>query len=84
MRDLIYREILEYHPQMLSDFLSGGGRGGPGGYMYPSAVDNFRRQFDHLEAGESLPARPLPTPYAPKFACRPCLSLRGVTTTLKE
>jgi len=51
VRDLIYREILEYHPQMLSDFLSGGGRGGPGGYMYPSAVDNFRRQFDHLEAG---------------------------------
>ena len=66
MRDLIYREILEYHPQMLSDFLSGGSRsgGGQGGYLYPSAVDNFRRQFDHLESG----AWPTPSIISGHFA----------------
>ena len=37
MRDLIYREILEYHPHMLADYLQNGPRSGPG-YMYPSAV----------------------------------------------
>ena len=43
VRDLIYREILEYHPQMLADFLSNGMNRGAN-FMYPSAVDNFRRQ----------------------------------------
>ena len=37
VRDLIYREILEYHPHMLADYLQNGPRSGPG-YMYPSAV----------------------------------------------
>ena len=49
MRDLIYREILEYHPHMLADYLSAGSRGA--NFLYPSAVDNFRRQFAHLEGG---------------------------------
>ena len=43
VRDLIYREILEYHPQMLADHLSNGMSRGAN-FMYPSAVDNFRRQ----------------------------------------
>jgi serine/threonine protein kinase len=49
VRDLIYREILEYHPHMLADYLQGN-RQQPS-YVYPSAVDNFKRQFAHLEGG---------------------------------
>ncbi|KAK4800599.1 hypothetical protein SAY86_021086 [Trapa natans] len=46
IRELIYREILEYHPQMLEEYQSGGGQTS---FMYPSAVDRFKRQFGHLE-----------------------------------
>jgi serine/threonine protein kinase len=49
VRELIYREVLEYHPQMLADYLAGGPR--QPNFVYPSAVDNFKRQFAHLEAG---------------------------------
>lgn len=48
VRELIYREILEYHPQVLQDYLSGGRLPT---FLYPSAVDNFKRQFMHLEGG---------------------------------
>lgn len=48
VRELIYREILEYHPQVLQDYLSGGRLPT---FLYPSAVDNFKRQFIHLEGG---------------------------------
>ncbi|KAJ6888299.1 mitogen-activated protein kinase 9-like isoform X1 [Populus alba x Populus x berolinensis] len=46
VRDLIYREILEYHPQMLQEYLRGGEQTS---FMYPSGVDRFKRQFAHLE-----------------------------------
>ncbi|KAF8387988.1 hypothetical protein HHK36_026654 [Tetracentron sinense] len=46
VRELIYREILEYHPKMLKEFLDGTE---PTGFMYPSAVDQFKKQFAHLE-----------------------------------
>ncbi|GFZ12283.1 MAP kinase 9 [Actinidia rufa] len=46
VRDLIYREILEYHPQMLQEYLRGGDQTR---FMYPSGVDRFKRQFAHLE-----------------------------------
>ncbi|KAL0921400.1 hypothetical protein M5K25_008466 [Dendrobium thyrsiflorum] len=46
VRELIYREILEYHPQMLQEYISGGGQTS---FMYPSGVDRFKRQFAHLE-----------------------------------
>lgn len=49
VRELIYREILEYHPQMLADYLAGGSR--QPNFVYPSGVENFKRQFAHLEAG---------------------------------
>ncbi|XP_062176927.1 mitogen-activated protein kinase 15 isoform X1 [Alnus glutinosa] len=46
VRELIYREILEYHPKMLKEFLEGAE---PTGFMYPSAVDHFKKQFAYLE-----------------------------------
>ncbi|KAH9322960.1 hypothetical protein KI387_017599, partial [Taxus chinensis] len=46
VRELIFREILEYHPLMLKEYLNGTDRTN---FMYPSAVDQFKRQFSHLE-----------------------------------
>ncbi|CAN1129532.1 Mitogen-activated protein kinase 16 [Linum perenne] len=46
LRELIYRETLEYHPKMLKEFLQGSE---PTGFMYPSAVDHFKKQFAFLE-----------------------------------
>uniref|UniRef100_A0A8R7TX13 mitogen-activated protein kinase n=2 Tax=Triticum urartu TaxID=4572 RepID=A0A8R7TX13_TRIUA len=46
LRELIYREILEYHPQMLHDYLRGGDQAN---FLYPSGVDRFKSQFVHLE-----------------------------------
>ncbi|KAF7837218.1 mitogen-activated protein kinase 15 isoform X1 [Senna tora] len=46
VRELIYREILEYHPKMLKEFLEGAE---PTNFMYPSAVDHFKKQFAYLE-----------------------------------
>ncbi|CAN6481930.1 unnamed protein product [Victoria cruziana] len=46
VRELIYREILEYHPKMLREFLDGTESAG---FMYPSAVDQFKKQFAFLE-----------------------------------
>ncbi|XP_059632579.1 mitogen-activated protein kinase 15 isoform X1 [Cornus florida] len=46
VRELIYREILEYHPKMLKEHLEGAE---PTGFMYPSAVDQFKKQFAYLE-----------------------------------
>ncbi|CAL0323933.1 unnamed protein product [Lupinus luteus] len=47
VRELIYREILEYHPEMLEEYLRGGDL--TTSFMYPSGVDRFKRQFAHLE-----------------------------------
>ncbi|KAK4761410.1 hypothetical protein SAY87_029294 [Trapa incisa] len=46
VRELIYREILQYHPKMLKEFLEGSE---PTNFMYPSAVDHFKKQFAYLE-----------------------------------
>ena len=53
VRELIYREVLEYHPQMLADYLSGGSK--QPNFVYPSGVDKFKLQFAHLEAGGTGP-----------------------------
>ncbi|XP_021692768.2 mitogen-activated protein kinase 20 isoform X2 [Hevea brasiliensis] len=50
IRELIFREILEYHPQLLKDYINGTERTN---FLYPSAVDQFRRQFAHLEENGS-------------------------------
>ncbi|XP_075498021.1 mitogen-activated protein kinase 20-like isoform X2 [Primulina tabacum] len=46
VRELIFREILEYHPQLLKDYINGIERTH---FLYPSAVDQFKKQFAHLE-----------------------------------
>ncbi|XP_068664755.1 mitogen-activated protein kinase 10-like [Aristolochia californica] len=58
IRELIFREILEYHPQLLKDYLNGTERTN---FLYPSAIDQFRKQFAHLEenGGKSGPVIPL-------------------------
>ncbi|XVF14499.1 hypothetical protein REPUB_Repub09cG0065700 [Reevesia pubescens] len=58
IRELIFREILEYHPQLLKDYMNGTERAN---FLYPSAVDQFRKQFLHLEenGGKSGPVIPL-------------------------
>ncbi|XP_072968848.1 mitogen-activated protein kinase 10 [Typha angustifolia] len=50
IRELIFREILEYHPQLLKDYVNGTERTT---FLYPSAVDQFRKQFTHLEENSS-------------------------------
>ncbi|XP_062217446.1 mitogen-activated protein kinase 8 isoform X2 [Phragmites australis] len=46
VKELIFHEILEYHPQLLEDYMNGTEKTN---FLYPSAVDNFRRQFAMLE-----------------------------------
>ncbi|KAL1832505.1 hypothetical protein ACET3Z_002156 [Daucus carota] len=46
VQELIYREILEYHPNMLKDYLEGSESTS---FMYPSAVEHLKSQYAHLE-----------------------------------
>lgn len=46
IRELIFREILEYHPQLLKDYMAGNENTN---FQYPSAIGQFRRQFAYLE-----------------------------------
>ncbi|CAL0310705.1 unnamed protein product [Lupinus luteus] len=57
VRELLYREILEYHPQMLKDYKNGT-KGT--NFLYPSAIDQFKKQFAYLEEnqGKSDPVTP--------------------------
>ncbi|XVE83608.1 hypothetical protein DITRI_Ditri16bG0100800 [Diplodiscus trichospermus] len=58
IQELIFHEILEYHPQLLKDYMNGTERTN---FLYPSAVDHFRKHFEHLEenGGKSGPVIPL-------------------------
>ncbi|TVU33498.1 hypothetical protein EJB05_25321, partial [Eragrostis curvula] len=57
LREIIYREILEYHPQMLQEYMEGGEHIS---FLYPSGVDCFKRQFAHLEENYSRGVRSTP------------------------
>ncbi|KAK4261718.1 hypothetical protein QN277_004676 [Acacia crassicarpa] len=46
VRELIYREILEYHPEMLREYVCDAGKTS---FMYPSGLDGFKHQFADLE-----------------------------------
>ncbi|EOA39917.1 hypothetical protein CARUB_v10008605mg [Capsella rubella] len=50
IRELIYREILEYHPQLLKDYMSGSEGSN---FVYPSAIGHLRQQFTYLEENSS-------------------------------
>lgn len=58
IRELLYREILEYHPPLLKDYMNGNESTN---FVYPSAVGQFRKQFAYLEenGGRSAPVIPL-------------------------
>ncbi|KAF7833514.1 Mitogen-activated protein kinase 10 [Senna tora] len=57
IRELIFREILEYHPQLLKDYMNGIEKTN---FLYPSAVEHFRKQFANLEenGGKNGPVMP--------------------------
>ncbi|XP_006654845.1 mitogen-activated protein kinase 9 [Oryza brachyantha] len=56
IRELIFQEILEYHPQLQKNYRNGTERAT---FLYPSAVDQFKKQFSHLEesngSGSAIP-----------------------------
>ncbi|AQK60963.1 Mitogen-activated protein kinase 17 [Zea mays] len=71
VREMIYREILEYHPQMLQEYIEGGDQIH---FLYPSGVDRFQRQFAHLEENyrrgvASTPPRRQPTSLPRERVC---------------
>ncbi|XP_024993845.1 mitogen-activated protein kinase 9-like isoform X2 [Cynara cardunculus var. scolymus] len=57
VRELIYREILEYHPQMLQEYLHGEEHIS---FMYPSGIERFKQQFADLEEQEGKEGRNSP------------------------
>ncbi|EYU42396.1 hypothetical protein ABFS82_12G067500 [Erythranthe guttata] len=65
IRELIYREILEYHPQMLQEYLRGVDQIH---FMYPSGVDQFKQQFFCLEG---LPGNEHRPPMRRRYASLP-------------
>ncbi|KAG8075743.1 hypothetical protein GUJ93_ZPchr0006g44678 [Zizania palustris] len=50
IKELIFREILEYHPQLLKEHISGTERPH---FHHLSAVDQFRKQFTQVEENEN-------------------------------
>ncbi|XP_073128640.1 mitogen-activated protein kinase 15 [Henckelia pumila] len=70
VRELIYREILEYHPKMLKEFIEGAE---PTGFMYPSAVDKFKKQFAYLEEHYGNGAAAPPERQHSSSLPRPCV-----------
>ncbi len=51
--DSCARPRLRSDPQMLKDYIAGAARAN---FHYPSALESFKRQFAHLEAGGKLQA----------------------------
>ncbi|XP_052177738.1 mitogen-activated protein kinase 19 isoform X2 [Diospyros lotus] len=73
IRELIFREILEYYPHLLKDYIAGN----EGiNFAYPSAVGQFRKQFTYLEenGGQSGPVIPPQRKHAslPRQARKSC------------
>ncbi|GLJ47031.1 hypothetical protein SUGI_0992890 [Cryptomeria japonica] len=81
VRELIYREILEYHPQMLKEYLNGTDRTN---FMYPSAVDHFKRQFAHLEEHYSKGSTVPPLDRQHASLPRPCVIYSNPLGPLSE
>ncbi|GAA0184249.1 non-receptor serine/threonine protein kinase [Lithospermum erythrorhizon] len=83
MRQLIYREILEYHPQMLQEYLHGEEQTS---FMYPSGIEQFKQQFDHLQghAGKIETIAPCRRRYASVPRERVCAPLDEEVTGEKS
>ncbi|KAI4387997.1 hypothetical protein MLD38_000375 [Melastoma candidum] len=81
VRELLYREILEYHPQLRKDYVNGTDGSS---FLYPSAIGQFRRQFAHLEAhgGRSAPVIPLERKHA--SLPRPAVHSSDLTTSAQR
>ncbi|KAI4320693.1 hypothetical protein MLD38_034146 [Melastoma candidum] len=81
VRELLYREILEYHPQLRKDSVNGTD---VSSFLYPSAIGQFRRQFAHLEAhgGRSAPVIPLERKHA--SLPRPAVHSSDLTTSAQR
>ncbi|CAN6481929.1 unnamed protein product [Victoria cruziana] len=77
VRELIYREILEYHPKMLREFLDGTESAG---FMYPSAVDQFKKQFAFLEEHYGNGSVVAPPERQHASLPRPCVLYSSKTT----
>ena len=57
---MAFREILEYHPAAMNEYMAS--RAPPPRSVYPSPLDTFKWQFGHLDGHPALPvgsARPL-------------------------
>ncbi|KAI4369036.1 hypothetical protein MLD38_017529 [Melastoma candidum] len=79
VRELIYREILEYHPQMLQEHLRGKEQIH---FMYPSGFDQFKEQFAQLEdsPGKARKSTPLHRKHTSVPRERVCNSLEETDT----
>ncbi|XP_076896425.1 mitogen-activated protein kinase 20-like isoform X2 [Bidens hawaiensis] len=78
IRELIYREILEYHPQMLKDYMAGNDRSS---FFYPSAVGQVKKQFAHFEENDGKSGPVLPPER--KHASLPRSTISSSTTAPK-
>ncbi|CAA7024968.1 unnamed protein product [Microthlaspi erraticum] len=81
IRELIYREILEYHPQLLKDYLNGSEGSN---FLYPSAIGHLRKQFAYLEenSGKSGPVTPPERKHAslPRSTVHPSVAVSNPQT----
>ncbi|XP_019057146.1 PREDICTED: mitogen-activated protein kinase 17-like [Tarenaya hassleriana] len=59
VRELMYREILEYHPQMLQEYLHGE-ENLNSHFLYPSGVEQFKQQFACLQGQDEDEGNPQP------------------------
>lgn len=58
VRKLIYREVLEYHPEVLKERISRGDDLSTMNYVIPDAADRFRLQFSDMELNGGSRPRP--------------------------
>ncbi|KAJ0242747.1 Mitogen-activated protein kinase 17 [Hirschfeldia incana] len=77
VRELMYREILEYHPQMLQEYLQGE-ENINSHFLYPSGVEQFKQEFarleDHKEDEEERNSPPVQRKYTSLPRERVCSS----------